>query len=137
MIVQSKEVKMPSGAILKIRVAPFAVSKKLYQALLVEIKNIHVNTDDMENLMKDLFCIGFSSIHVEDCLKECFAYCQYNDGRGDFKIDADTFEPIEARQDYIEACMEVARENVTPFMKSLFAQLKQSSPVSEKVRKSK
>lgn len=117
---------MPSGAILKVRVAPFAVSKNLYQAVLKELKQVSIkkmDTDeDQMELLKDLFCVGYSSPEIDLALEACLSHCQYNDGRADLKVDKDTFESIEAREDYITACMEVAKDNVLPFMKSLYAQ---------------
>ena len=128
------EIKLPSGAILTIRPASFSESKKLYQALLSELKCIQINVEnlDMANMIKDLFCIGFSSPKVEECLSVCLGYCQYNDGKNNFKIDKNTFEPMEAREDYVTVCMEVARVNVDPFMKSLYAQFQRSSQMTEK-----
>lgn len=118
-----KEVKLPSGAVLKVVPADFEVSRNLYQAVLEEVRPLHVTaTTDVASLYKDLFCLGFSSKKIESCLWDCFKKCQYCDKRGDLKIDKDTFEPIEARDDYMTVCMEVAKENIGPFVKSLYAQ---------------
>ena len=120
---QLKEVKLPSGAILKIQAAPFAEAKALHQAILEEAKGVHVGTTaELGNIFKDLFCIGFASKKIEACLWACFPKCIYSSEKGDLKIDKDTFEPIEAREDYLTVCMEVAQENVAPFMKSLYAE---------------
>lgn len=120
----SKEVKLPSGAILKIGLPPFAVSRDLYQAVLEEAKGILIGSKtEMASVYKDLFCIGFSSKKIEACLWKCFEHCQYNNGQtGDLKIDKDTFEPEAARDDYMTVCMEVAKENIHPFAKSLYAE---------------
>jgi hypothetical protein len=118
-----KEITLPSGAVLKINVAPFADAKALYQAVLEEFKSVHVDSKtDMSSVFKDFACSGFSSKKVEACLWECFKRCQYNRGNGDLKIDKDTFEPVEAREDYVTVCMAVAKENILPFMKSLYAE---------------
>lgn len=118
-----KEVVLPSGALLKITPSPFAVAKALYQALLEELRQVNVSVStDMASVWKDLFCIGFSSRKVENCLLECFKRCTYNGGAGDLKIDGETFEPVERRQDYLSVCVEVAKENVGPFAKSLYAE---------------
>ena len=115
-----REVTLPSGAKLAITLPPFAVSKALYQAVLEEAKALKLDPEaDIDiNLFKDLFCTAMSSKKIEACLNECMKRAQYNG----LKIDADTFEPESARQDYIHACFEVARESVLPFMKSLSAQ---------------
>lgn len=118
-----KECKLPSGATLKITPSPFAISKSLYQAILKEAKGIAVGSGtEMASLYKELFCIGFSSPEIEKALWECFKRCTYNGGNGDLRIDESTFEPVEARADYMTVCMEVAKENVGPFVNSLFAE---------------
>lgn len=118
-----KEVKLLSGAILKITPAPFEDARNLYQALLEELKPLQISSKtEMASIYKDLFCIGFSSKKIEACLWECFKKVIYHDKRGALKIDKDTFEPIEARDDYMKVCMEVAKENVLPFAKSLYAE---------------
>lgn len=118
-----REVTLPSGATLKVTPSAFAVSKALYQAVLSELKGVPVSAStDHPALFKDLMCTGFSSPAIEACLSECFKKCTYNCGKGDMRIDADTFEPVENRDDYIMVCFEVAKENVFPFLKSLYAE---------------
>lgn len=114
-----QKVDLPSGAVLEITLAPFADAKALYQAVLDELKGLKFNPEDEidVNFIKDLFCSGFSSKKVEAALDLCFKRVLYN-GQ---KIDKDTFEPEEARQDYLMACIEVAKANILPFVKSLFA----------------
>lgn len=115
-----REVKLPSGATLKIGVAPFDDSRALFQAVLKEAKAVEMNTQrQMGDFLKDLFCTGFSSREVQVCLDKCLARCTV-DGA---KIDGDTFEPAARREDYIVVCTEVLVENISPFAKSLFAQL--------------
>lgn len=113
------EVVLPSGAKLKITPSSFAVAKELFQAVTEELKelNISATTEIDINLFKDLFCTGLSSKKIEKCLWECIKKATYND----LKITEDTFEPVEAREDYIQVMFEVAKENIAPFMKSLFA----------------
>jgi hypothetical protein len=121
-----KEITLPSGAILKITLAPFSDAKALYQAFLEEMKTIEVSsTHDFTNLFKNLVCIGFSSKKIESCLEVCLKRCTYNYGKGDLKIDKDSFEPAENRGDYMSVCTEVAKENILPFMKSLYVQYQQ------------
>lgn len=111
------DVALPSGAKLHISLSPFAVSKALYQAVLEEAKLLKLDTDaDVDiNLFKDLFCSGFSSKKIEVCLEACMRKATYNG----IRITADTFEPEEARQDYMQVCWEVAYANLLPFTKSL------------------
>lgn len=119
-----RKVKLPSGAELTINPASFVEAKNLYQALLKEMKEIKIDTKmEVVDLYKDLFCVGFSSSVIEDCLWKCLQRCTYDDGKkGPLKIDQDTFEPVEAREDYTTVCAEVVKDNVYPFGKTLFAE---------------
>lgn len=118
-----KEVKCPSGAVLKITPSAFAEAKALYKAVLKEAKAIDVSSKtEIATIYKELFCTAFSSEEIEKCLKECFKRCTYDNGKGDLKIDDSTFEPVETREDYMTVCMEVAKENIYPFAKSLYAE---------------
>jgi hypothetical protein len=117
------EVTLPSGAVLKITPADFETSKALYQAFLEEMKVIKLSgKDEMADVFKNLACIGFSSKKIETCLWKCFERVTYNSGNGDLKISKDTFEPVAAREDYMAVCIAVAKENILPFMKSLYAE---------------
>lgn len=114
------EVDLPSGAKLKIQLAPFADSKALYQAVLEELRGVTVG-DDQEigvNMLKDLFCTGFSSKKIEAALLKCMKKALYND----LPITDDTWEPAEARVDFMKVLLEVAKENISPFVKSLSAE---------------
>lgn len=115
------EKDLPSGAKLKMSVAPFAVSRGLYQAVCEELKPLRIDPQaeiDL-NLRKDLFCGFLASKKIESALWPCLQRCLYND----LKIDDSTFEAESSRQDYITVCWEVAQLNVIPFMKDLFAEL--------------
>lgn len=120
-----KEIDLPSGAKLKIGDSPFEDSKALYQAVLDEAKAIKIDmnsAENMSNVYKDLFLIGFSSKKIEAALWKCFEKCIYEDGRGSLKIDKDTFQPKTSREDYVAVCMGVAKENIDPFVKGLYAE---------------
>lgn len=120
-----KEIKLPSGAILKIGTTPFSVSKALYQAILEEMKGISLSSElQLNEIIKNIFCVGFSSKKIETALQECLKRCTYNAGNGDLKIEESVFEPLEAREDYSLVCVEVTVENIRPFMKGLFAGFK-------------
>lgn len=127
-----REVKLPSGAVLKVAPAPFADSKSLYQAILREAKGLVISTKmEVSSIYKDLFCMGFSSEEIEQRLWVCMKRCTYNSGKGDFKIDDQTFEPVASRDDYMTVCMEVAKENCLPFVKSLYAEYQRLLAMSE------
>lgn len=133
-----REVKLPSGSVLKVSPAPFADAKALYQALLDEAKLLSFNrSTDVPQLMKDIVCYGFSSKKIEAALGECFKRCTYDYGKGDLKIDGDSFEDPKCRVDYPVVCMEVATENVLPFAKSLsvvFERLSRVLPEDQTLR---
>ncbi len=112
-------IELPSGVILTVTPAPFADAKALYQALLADLREVSIaGSSGFSDMMKEIFCRGFSSPRVEATLTKCFERCLY----GDRKIDKDTFEPSEARGDYVRVCTEVVRVNVEPFMKGLYAE---------------
>lgn len=124
-----REVKLPSGATLRVASAPFSASKALYQAVLKELKAIPIpafaKTAGVENMLKDAFCTGFSSPEIDARLVPCLERCMYEwPGEPPQKIDGDTFEKVERRQDYLFVLKEVLTENVGPFGKSLYAEYK-------------
>lgn len=113
------KVDLPSGAKLEITISPFAQAKTLYQSVMEECKGIKLgSSSDLGDLIKDLFCIGLSSKKIEAALMDCLKRVTYNG----LKISDDTFEPEDARQDYIHVNYEVAKANLQPFMKNLYAQ---------------
>lgn len=117
----NKEIVLASGRKLLITAAPFKDSKALYQSLLAEGYGLRMDgTSSTITLMKDIFCLALSSKKVEACLDECMKRVVYNGA----KIDENTFEPVEAREDYLDVCFEVTQVNVAPFTKNLFARLK-------------
>jgi hypothetical protein len=109
--------KLPSGAELRITLAPFSDAKALYQAFLEEVKTLkwEATTEIDTNFIKDIFCVGLASKKFEGALWKCMERALYNN----LKITDQTFEPEEARQDYVPVCFEVAKENITPFTKTL------------------
>lgn len=113
-----------------ITLSPFPVSKSLYQAILDEARVLHLDPKAQVdvNLFKDILCIGLSSKKIEERISECMKRATYNG----LKITEDTFEPVAARDDYLTVCFEVAKENVLPFMKSLYAQY---APILENLLK--
>lgn len=129
-----REVKFENGAVLRIAPAKFSAAKELYQALLVELRAIPIGTKtEMGAIFKDMFCAGFSSKHVEACLAECMKVCTYQGdaSKGALKIDDDTFEAVAQRENYVAVCAEVTKENVFPFMKSLYAEFQKAQSMIE------
>jgi hypothetical protein len=124
-------IKLISGAELKITLAPFVDSKNLYQVFLEEVKDVKI-TSDMEigpGLLKDMICTLMSSKKFELVLNQCMKRATYNS----LKIDENTFEPVDARQDYFEVCFYVAKENLLPFTKSLYVKF---APMLDQIKQS-
>lgn len=112
-------IKLPSGAELQITLSPFSVGKELFKTCskdLVPLRldmNAHVDG----NFYKDVFLTLVSSDNVEKCVWKCMERCLYNKQR----ITEDTFESEEARGDYLDVMFEVAKANIMPFTKHLYA----------------
>lgn len=115
----TEDLTLPSGARLKITLAPFTISKALYQAMLEELKGLKLDpqAEIDANLFKDIFCVGFSSKKIEAALHDCLKRVLYNDVR----ISDATFEDPAAREDYLPVLLEVARINIRPFTKNLLS----------------
>lgn len=115
-----KDVKLPSGRTLKITMAPFKESKELYQAVLEEMRALKLDpkAEVDANFFKDLFCVGMASKKIEAAVWVCIKRATIDD----LKIDDESFEKAEHRDDYFTVLFEVAKENVQPFTKSLYAQ---------------
>jgi hypothetical protein len=128
----SREVSLPSGALLKVNAAPFPEANNLYKAILKEAQERDLNT---LNFAKQVYCIAYSSVFVEASLWKCLERCFYNNGV-DLKITLSTFEPESARQDYAVVVAEVIRENVEPFFRNLSAVSSILSEITGKVQKS-
>lgn len=114
---EMKKHTLESGRVLEIGLAPFANSWLVYQTFLKEISYIELDEEAEVNVnfLKGVFCACMSSKHLEAAIWECMGRCKY-DGQ---KIIRDTFEDVKAREDYIEICWLVAKENVEPFLKTL------------------
>jgi len=113
-------INLPSGATLEIQIASFAVGNSLFKTLCREFKNSGVLAGGitLKNIAdKDISVLAgpvlqaAGSDDVERCLWECFKTCLYNNTR----ITRDTFEPEEARGDYLKAAWEVLKTNLAPF----------------------
>jgi len=114
-----EEITLPSGAKLRISLSSFAVARDLFQAVMEELKStkISAGTEIDVNLFKELFCSGFASKKIEKAVWECMKKALYDNQ----KITEETFEPEAARGDYLTVMFEVAKANLNPFMKSLYA----------------
>lgn len=132
---ENRKVTLPSGSELTVQIATFADSKQLFHMLLEEVRTVPMDpsVELDSNFYKDLVCIGMSSKKIEAALQKCFTRCLYNGVR----IDHTTFESVEARGDYLTVCLEVAEDNIHPFMKNLSAELSRILALLSSIRKSK
>lgn len=114
-----KTITLPSGGVLKVHVAPFADGRSLYQAVAEEVKSLRLDPKQDVDVMlyKELFCVAVSSKKIEAAIWQCMKKALINDA----PVTEEYFEPVEKRDDYLQVCLEVTRENVAPFMKSLYA----------------
>ena len=117
------KITLTSGAELDVALAPFKDAHDLQRAMAAELKEIKIASDmDITSVdfMKNIICSAISSDKIMNCLNVCMKRCTYNN----LKITNDTFEPEEARGDYLQCCVEVAKANLLPFLKGLTAQFK-------------
>jgi hypothetical protein len=120
----NKEVTLPSGATLKMTTAPFSDAKALYMAVAEEMTEAELNlkfsadlTSEVDlSVIKDLFCTALSSKKIDQALAKCMERALYEGKRCS---DTSTWEPVAAREDYLDVLAEVARHNLNPFGKSL------------------
>lgn len=130
------EFKSTSGAKIKINVADFEDAQNLKFAIQKALKAEGFEMKDMSDILSaDMWPIAKLAMAV-DCSKEvnealwpCLARCSRN---GD-KITKQTFEPVDARQDYYEIAVSCIKENVGPLFVGVSAVLKKlfSKPQSE------
>ena len=125
----NKEITLPSGRILVFQMAPFADGNKLCKVVFNELKQVDASFDmsniknlmsqdikgDTMNIIKNLICQLMGSDALERALGVCMARCTYEG----MSITKDTFEPEEARGDYLPCAWEVIKNNLAPFFKGL------------------
>ena len=138
-----KEVILPSGKKAKISTGSFLESRRLLKSIEKALlkNNIKISDciDDLQGLAGELKTNGASSLasmnisalekifevivsldsddNVEEAIYACFTRCH----RDNKNITIETFEDIEARQDYYIIKKEVLMANIVPFFASLFA----------------
>jgi hypothetical protein len=115
----ARDFKLPSGATLTVYEAPFSEAYSLYQKCVNELAHYKLELAKggltFEKL-KDLFCIACASDEIINAAWPCLRRCLY----AGVKIDPSTFEPSEARQDFLPCMVEIMKDNVLPLLKGLF-----------------
>ena len=125
--------KSQNGVDVKINPADFISAMKLKNAVLkavkdsgVDISKIDLETINASSLQPILEVVLYAdtSEAVENALFKCLERCTY---RGE-RITRDTFEPVEAREDYYEIVLACLKENLAPFFKNLILKLSSLMP---------
>lgn len=123
MVDNIREVTLKSGTVLKINDAPFKDAHALYQSVLRMLVFQEVpEGKEKRDVVREYLPLSLSSTEVHQATMKCFQRCLY----GDQKITEATFEPLEARSDFVQACLEVQIQNLDPFLGGLA--LKSSPP---------
>lgn len=124
----SEPILLPSGRTLTVNIAPFSVGKKAFKTLARELLLVRLDLDitkiktvgDLDvNILKDAILQCIASDVLELCFFECAAKCLISDGSAQLKVDKDSFEHEDARQDYLFVVWEVMKDNLIPFFKGL------------------
>ena len=125
----SIKIILSSGAKLEITPLPYLKAWIVSQIVVKEIEKIGLDTKelksiDFKNLMavdalnfKNPLCAILGSEPIIEAAKTCMERCTYNS----LRIDDDTFERIEARQDFLPVVFSVLKENISPFFANLFS----------------
>ena len=125
--------KTQNGVDVKINPADFLSSLKLKNAVLKSVKDsgVDISKIDLDKInasslqpILEVILTADTDKDVQDSIFKCLARCLYN---GE-KIIPETFEPIEAREDYYEIVIACLKENLSPFFKSPISKLRSLAP---------
>ena len=117
-------ITLKSGSTLEIGIASFASGNRLMKTVARELAAVSFdfnlsNFSDLSgqdiNVLKNAVFQLLQSDALEAALMECAKKSLYN---GE-KITPQTFEPEDARQDYMPVAWEVMKANLSPFFKGL------------------
>lgn len=118
MVSAAKSLKGKHGADIVIYSAPWRDAKMLFMAVSREASRQGVNFDDPANSFFSLFFRLCGSIEVDSALAICLQRCTYNNE----KITDETFNSIEAREDFHQVVKECAMVNLGPLGKELYSE---------------
>lgn len=127
------KIKTQNGVDLVIEPADFISAMKLKNAVLKAVKEsgVDVSKIDLEKInaaslqpIIEVVLSADTSEDVEKAIFKCLERCTYNGER----IIRETFEPVEAREDYYEIVIACLKENLAPFFKNLISKLKSLTP---------
>lgn len=126
-----KEIKLPSGNIIRFHEAGFEEQQPLILAIIGKIKGIQIDFDNEFdiNFVKDILSSIISDPEINNLLWPCLGRCLLN-GQN---VTKELFNNNpEYKQDYLPCLLEVGIENISPFLSSLPAVL---SSITEKIEK--
>jgi|HubBroStandDraft_3_1064219.scaffolds.fasta_scaffold127398_2 hypothetical protein len=117
-------ITLKSGHKLELQLPSFKVGTGLYKVIAAELLLVDVSfkMSDLKGIMnrdigelKNVFLRLLSSDKLEEAVFAAAAGCTYDDTR----IDRKTFEPAEARGDWLPAALEVMKYTLIPFFENL------------------
>ncbi len=117
-------IQLKSGASLAVTIASFSAGNRLMKTVARELSSVDFNLDlksfaelsDKDiNVLKNVAFQILQSDAIESALLECMKKCLYNEER----ITEKTFEPENARPDYLPVAWEVMKANLRPFFSGL------------------
>lgn len=114
------EHKLQSGKTLRFNISTFDNGKNLSQVIARELRTLNVSsiTEIDETLFLQMGLLGISSVEIENAIWLCFDKAVVD---GD-KLNKEYFKSVANREDYFEICSVIAKANLAPFMKGLYAQ---------------
>lgn len=127
----NETITLASGASLELGMADFKVGLRLFQVICRELKLVDIDIDFSNlkqlagkdiNTFKNAILQLAGSESVEKAVFDCMAKSLYNGQR----IEPKTFEPEDARGDFLPVAWEVIKYNLVPFFKNLGLSLPES-----------
>lgn len=116
------EFKSKTGANIVINVAPFEDALALNNAVGNPVLGLKIDIEpnfDLENAAQLHYVTVVSTqAGVQALIMKCLKRCTYNG----HSIVQTTFDKPEAREDYFEVAIACLKENMAPFVSSLFSQ---------------
>jgi hypothetical protein len=127
-------ITLKSGAILELKMAPFSSGMKLFKTIANELKGVDVELGGLD--LKEIGSKDINSLKNvifqllgSDAIEACFFDCAKHSLHEGQKISRLTFEPENARGDYLPVAWEVIKFNIAPFFSGLdLSSLTKSKP---------
>jgi len=141
-----EEITLKSGNVLKVNVAPFIdairltnIVAKAFSQRGLDFKidrDTELKFETLFNKNPDAFVKGLADIVFEEFVMnvvfKCAERCIYVKNGVSLKINQDTFEDEEAREDFYEIMYKIAYANIKPFFANLLTVLNQTSETARR-----